>query len=81
MIYQEWRTKNDRNGNPRRITVVWHPDGELSNVIEHGYGGCPYREEKSQKGNADLGFVFVPPAEYRDMVKTATDSGFMSYDR
>lgn len=39
LMYQRLKTKNDRNGNSRRLYAIYNPDGSVDQVlVENGMG-------------------------------------------
>ena len=86
-IQQTIATKNDANGNPRRIQLVWlaldtqnDPYGTLIAVIDHGYRGAPkYLSDGTPINAVDLGRVNVAPSEYNEIKRDAKANGLYSY--
>jgi hypothetical protein len=74
-IYQIYICDNDRNGNPRRLTVEYSPvNGNIVAVREHGYSG-----DKIPCEGPDiivLAAVNITPADYRLTRNLARELGF-----
>lgn len=69
-VYQHVRTKNDTNGNPRRLYVEYDLSSRQAKVVgvwEEGYSDRP----RHLNGAVELLTVNVEPKYYRHMVKTA----------
>lgn len=66
------RTKNDSNGNPRRLYLPLESDGDIVHVIEEGYRG-----RGGLKGIANTVYkeipIEVPISEYNDWVRYGKD--------
>ena len=68
MIYLHWSTKNDVNGNPRRLYMVLDDDGCVVDVINEGYAGNSQVRRKYP--DAVVGpRIEVPISEYNDWLK------------
>ena len=65
MCWQHLNAKNDTNGNPRRVFVVYARDGEILDTIDEGYAGTPGWLRKLPQLP---GFV-IAPAQYRELLK------------
>lgn len=76
-IVQHVKTKNDSNGNPRRLFVFYSRRNmvakhlDMVKVIEEGYSGRPGEADKA----FELPPVNVSPAEYREFVRAAKVDG------
>lgn len=56
-------TKNDKNGNPRRLFV----DTETRAVFDEGYRGAHAMPENLR--NKERIYIYIMPAEYRRILK------------
>ena len=56
-------TKNDANGNPRRIFVVFDADGNVIDAVDEGYRGTAVVDEK-YPGVPKSGRIDIQPKEY-----------------
>jgi hypothetical protein len=65
VAYQHLRAKNDVNGNPRRLFVVYGPGGEVLEVIDEGYRGWPVH----LRDIAQLPTFDITPTEYRQWLR------------
>jgi len=60
---------NDKNGNPRRVFVVFDDKGEIVKAVNEGYAG---RAALTEAGITEQwsGYTFMTtPGEYRDLIK------------
>lgn len=70
-IVQRWIAGHDVNGNPKRVFVFWAADGTFLDAIDEGYGGRP----RFVRDLIDLGEVYVPSKQYRDILKMSPTNG------
>jgi hypothetical protein len=70
-VYQRWNAGHDRNGNPRRVYVVWDADGRFFDAIDEGYAGRP----EPLRDLLDLGTVPTTVNEYRRMLGRSPSGG------
>jgi hypothetical protein len=56
MLYQHLSAPNDKNGNPRRVWVVYNEVGNISAVHDESYGNLPayLRSEGQQLAGFDI---------------------------
>jgi hypothetical protein len=78
-IYQILSTTNDRNGNPRRLTVVYagpneEYHGHMVEVIEHGYSG-----DHTPEGAFQIPSVDITTKEYASTKDYAKTCSFCAY--
>lgn len=66
--YQIHAADNDSNGNPRRATVVYAPNGSIAAVMDHGYSG-----DRIPRDAVTLARVDVTPRAYREIVAHGAD--------
>jgi hypothetical protein len=62
--YQVWQAENDGNGNPRRVTLVYGPAGDIVAALDHGYQG-----DKIPGDAVQLPTVDCTGVAYRDLVR------------
>jgi hypothetical protein len=62
---QQLRTKNDVNGNPRRVWVIYSLTGLVLSTHDEGYVGKPLEAREL----VELPSIEVLPTEYRRFVK------------
>ena len=63
-LYQVWNADNDMNGNPRRVTMVYAPDGSIVAAFDDNYAG-----DHIPPGAVTLPTVRCKIMEYRDALK------------
>lgn len=73
MCYQHLKTKNDRNGNPRRLWVAYNYRGNVCEVIDEGYSGRPYH----LKDKLEILEVEIPVYEYDEIIGRAKVNGYL----
>lgn len=73
MCYQHLKSKNDRNGNPRRLWVVYNHRGYIMEVIDEGYSGRPYH----LKDKVEIAEIEVPVSEYDYRISRAKINGHL----
>ena len=66
------KTTNDRNGNPRRVWILYGEDGNPAMVRDEGYAGRP------DWGAVELSNINVSPREYRGWIKFGAERGILS---
>ena len=67
MIVIRLNAGNDRNGNPRRVFVVFDSDGDIVDAIDEGYEGD---DALRKLGYPTSYSTFkTTPAEYRDLLR------------
>lgn len=66
--YQVHAADNDSNGNPRRATVVYAPNGSIAAVMDHGYLG-----DRIPRDAVTLASVAVAPRAYREIIAVGAD--------
>jgi hypothetical protein len=66
-VVQRFSAKNDVNGNPRRVWVIYYP-GSPPLAIDEGYEGVP-SQITSLMEYVEFPTVRVEPAEYRRLLK------------
>jgi len=64
-MYQHLITKNDPNGNPRRLYVFYDSLGNVAKIIVEGYCGKP----KECEEQIELMSVEISPSFYRRLLK------------
>lgn len=75
VIVTRFRTKNDVNGNPRRVYIAYHSEtGQIIDARDEGYHGQP----KLGLGmhQVDLPDIETTPKEYRRLLKYETGNVF-----
>lgn len=72
MMYQNLRTVNDRNGNPRRLWIMYGSlNGEMVKVRDEGYAGHP------RWAGVEIMAINVPPSEYNRIKRWAKEAGIL----
>ncbi len=66
-MFQHLKTTNDRNGNPRRLYVVYSDKGECTAIIDESYAGKP----KELYHATELLEHDITPAEYKHTIEWA----------
>ena len=67
MIIQQFRAKNDPNGNPRRVWVAYSmATGEPVMIEDEGYKGYPADRFGPRQSHVEISSVPTTYAEYRD---------------
>lgn len=71
-MYQVVCTLNDRNGNPRRLTLRYTNNGKINGLHDNGYSGhgIPYATHKYA---TVLPSIDVAPAEYNRLKRCYSD--------
>ena len=66
LCWQHFRAKNDPNGNPQRLVVVYDMDGQIRRVINEGYSGIPWA---LLKGIKQIPSVNISKSDYHAMLR------------
>ena len=70
-IMQHQRAKNDQNGNPRRLFVIYAPENfKIVKVINEGYSGRP-----EDFDGIEICPVDITLEEYRSTIRYAKNHG------
>ena len=67
MIYLHLKTKNDNNGNPRRLYLVINDNGGVVEAIDEGYSGDQVARKYPQIIQGPP--INITPTEYRDWLR------------
>jgi len=67
MAWQHLNARNDRNGNPRRVFVVYAQDGSILDAIDEGYTGTP----RWLRDFPQLPGFVITYSEYRELLTHA----------
>ena len=81
-IVQHQRCKNDANGNPRRLFVLWDASGNIVAVADEGYRGWPAKEWGTRNDiNAitEVSPVDITLAERRSTIRYAKNNEHVEY--
>jgi len=62
-------TKNDRNGNPRRVFVFLRPSGTIAFAVDEGYKGRGAVSPEYIPNSAEISEFQTTPTEYRSILK------------
>jgi hypothetical protein len=76
-IFQHLRAPNDRNGNPRRLWVLYDKNtGGVIQVIEEGYGGRPKDcDARHIDGAVEVSPICIDVTEYNTWRREAKRTG------
>jgi len=70
LLCQRLSAKNDVNGNPRRVYVVYWHDGEVYHIYDEGYQG--YTAVPADVRANIVGFLMpldISPSKYRELLR------------
>jgi hypothetical protein len=68
ILYIKLNAGNDRNGNPRRVFVIFGEDGQIMKAIDEEYRGDKVKEDIGAE--IPFGGTFITTvAEYKDCLK------------
>lgn len=68
ILYIKLNAGNDRNGNPRRVFVIFGEDGTIIKAIDEGYRGD--QVERDIGAEIPFGGTFITTvSEYKDCLK------------
>lgn len=73
LLIQRLIAPNDRNGNPRRLFVIYAADtGEIQDVFDEGYQGLGVVPQKIRSLSVELPSIPVSASVYKEFLSHAS---------